>query len=304
MSANRRIPTWSLSLLCIFALSVIGIGISIFAGIFIPFWILLGFSLIYSIEKWFPSETIKYRTLGKLYRLVLNLSILALLAATVWSGIKLFSQQFIGSPLTGSLVFLGEAISLVWIWTVVSKNSWRWPNMKLTVLSVIALFLVLAFAGVKPFDGYKEKALSFVRSSLQASPALERSTSTQAPKSTPNPVPIRQMEPYVVYRGIVGGSYVKNLTTIGRWTGSTSKTFEFNIDKSPAVINFGCTPTSQIRTNLDISMQGPPSSYYPRVGNDIWQVVMTNGEVLEGIGKYAFKVTASGCNWSVKIGRE
>ncbi len=140
------------ALLFIFFLSVFGIGISIFIGSFIPFWILFGFSFIYSIEKWFHYFTRKYTGLGRLYRLLLNLSILSLLGLLVWTGIKLFSQQLVQSSLVGSLIFLAEFCFFIWIWRVVSKNRRRWPSMKLTIFSLIFLFLVLAFAGVSPFS--------------------------------------------------------------------------------------------------------------------------------------------------------
>jgi hypothetical protein len=42
--ANFRVSNWLIALLFIFALSISGLGISIFTGSFIPFWILLGFS--------------------------------------------------------------------------------------------------------------------------------------------------------------------------------------------------------------------------------------------------------------------
>jgi uncharacterized protein YkwD len=154
-TANFRIENWLIALLFIFAVSIIGLGISLYISSFVPFWLLSGFSFIYSIENWFYYFTRKHKGLGKLYRLLLNLSILSLLGLIVWSGIKLFSQQFIHSQLIGSLVFLAELVFFVWMWRIVSKNSWRWPSMKLTVFSLICLFVIFAFAGVKPFSDYK-----------------------------------------------------------------------------------------------------------------------------------------------------
>ena len=156
----NKINNYVLSLLLIFSLSIIGIGISIFVGSFIPFWILFGFSFIYSIEKWFIYFTRKHKVIGKLYRLLLNLLILSLLGLIIWTGIQLFSQQFVQSPLVGSLIFLAEFILFIWIWRVVAKNGWRWPSMKLTVFSLICLFLIFAFAGVQPISSYKDNFLA------------------------------------------------------------------------------------------------------------------------------------------------
>jgi len=64
--SGKRISNWVLSLLLIFTLSIVGLGITFFIGNSIPFWILLGFSLIYSVEKWFAYITRKHKGIGKL----------------------------------------------------------------------------------------------------------------------------------------------------------------------------------------------------------------------------------------------
>lgn len=157
---NSKVPTWITALLLIFGLSIVGLGISIFIGMPIPFWILFGFSLIFSIEKWFFYPTRKHKIIGKLYRLLLNLSILSIIGIIIWSGIKLFSKEFIQDSLVGSLILLGELVFLVWIWRVVAKNSWRWPSMKLTVLSLLIVAVVFAFAGVQPISSFKDDVIS------------------------------------------------------------------------------------------------------------------------------------------------
>ena len=153
--SNYKIQNWLIALLFIFAFCVIGLGVSIFSGGFIPLWLMFGFSFIYSIEKWFYYFIRRHKGLGKLYRLLLNLSILSLLGLLIWSGVKLFSHQLVQSSLVGSVIFLAELIFFIWMWRIVSKNSWRWPSMKLTVFSLICLFVIFAFAGVKPFTDYK-----------------------------------------------------------------------------------------------------------------------------------------------------
>jgi uncharacterized protein YkwD len=77
-----------------------------------------------------------------------------------WSGFKLFTQQLTQSPLIGSFVLLAEFILFVWLWRVVSKNSWRFPSMKLTALSVVIITTVFAFAGVQPISGYKNTVMN------------------------------------------------------------------------------------------------------------------------------------------------
>ncbi|MBI2329672.1 MAG: hypothetical protein HYU85_08615, partial [Chloroflexi bacterium] len=150
-ASNYKIQNWLIALILFFALCVIGLGISLFVGILIPFWLLFIFSLVYVVEKWFYYFTRKYRVIGKLYRLLLNLSLLSLLGIIIWTSAQLFSQQFVHNPLVGSVIFLAELAMLVWMWKVVSKNSWRWPSMKLTAFSLVGLCAIFAFAGVKPF---------------------------------------------------------------------------------------------------------------------------------------------------------
>jgi uncharacterized protein YkwD len=151
-----------LSILLIFALSLAGLGVSALTNSLIPFWLLLGFSVVYSIEKWLFPYTRKYKTVGKIYRLLLNLSLISLLGLIIWSGIELFSQRFMQSSLIGSFIFLGELAIFIWLCRVVVRNSWRQPSMKLTALTVICLFLIFSFAGVQPMAGYKDTFIETV----------------------------------------------------------------------------------------------------------------------------------------------
>jgi len=150
--ASRWLIPVALILLC----TLVGFGLSLFIGIAIPLWLLLGFSIIFSIEKWFHHITRKHKYIGKLYRIFLNLAILCVLGLIIWSGAKLFAQQYFSTPLVGSLLFLAEFVLFIWMWRIVSKYSWHWPSMKLTVFSLVGLFLLFAFAGVQPITGYKD----------------------------------------------------------------------------------------------------------------------------------------------------
>jgi hypothetical protein len=177
--SNYKSRDWLIALLFIFGFCIVGLGVSILSGSFIPLWLMFGFSVIYSIEKWLYYFTRKYKGIGKLYRFLLNLSILSLLSLLVWTGIKLFSQQFVQSSLVGSLVFLAEFIFFIWIWKIVAKNSWRWPSMKLTVFTLICLGVIFAFAGVQPMAGYKDKTVSYFSSISISSPEPMASSPTQ-----------------------------------------------------------------------------------------------------------------------------
>jgi len=159
---NKRNKNLLFSLLLLFALSLIGWGTSVLISSIIPFWLLFGISVIYSIEKWLRHYTTKHKPVGKIYRAVLNLSVLSLLSLLIWSGVSLFTQAFMGSPFVGSIVFSVELVIFIWLWRIVVKNSWRQPTMKLTLSSLMCLFLVFSFAGVQPMSTYKDKAINTV----------------------------------------------------------------------------------------------------------------------------------------------
>jgi hypothetical protein len=161
--SNIKNKPWLLSLLFVFALSLAGWGISALISSLIPFWLLLWFSLIFSTEKWLSHYTGKHKIVGKVYRLILNLAVLSLLGLLIWSGVLLFTQQFMQSPLIGSLLFILELGVFIWLCRVVSRNSWRQPSMKLTLFSVIGLFLIFSFAGVQPVADYKDMAIDKIR---------------------------------------------------------------------------------------------------------------------------------------------
>lgn len=175
------------ALLLIFGLSIIGLGISAYTNSTAPLYVLLWFSLVYSVEKWASSTTRKHKGIGKLYRLFLNISILSFLGFVIWSGIKLFSQQLNHSPLIDSLVFLGQFTFFIWMWKVVSRNSWRFPSMKLTVFSLICLLTVFTFAGVQPMSTYKDTLVE--KWKVATTPSSPQPTLTPTPAPTPAPAP-------------------------------------------------------------------------------------------------------------------
>jgi len=180
-----RIPNRLAAALVIVALSVAGLVISKFVGSYIPFWLLFGVSVFYCVERWSSYYTRKHKTVGSVYRLVLNLSLLSLLGLLVWSGVLLFSQRFVQSPLVGSLLFVFEFAVFVWLCKVVSRNSWRRPSMKLTVFSVVGLLLLFSFAGVQPLSSYKDSFFDSVSTYLTS--AGQSDTTPSPYDTTPAP---------------------------------------------------------------------------------------------------------------------
>jgi len=95
------------------------------------------------------------------YKLFLNLLILAVLGFITWSAIKLFSGEFFNSPLIGSLVFFGEIIAFIILCRHIGNNRWRPPSILKTVITLVVISLILAFAGVQPISDYKDSVVNW-----------------------------------------------------------------------------------------------------------------------------------------------
>jgi hypothetical protein len=189
---REKLPSWLKAILFLSVFAIIGVLLCWKLGTDVPLWVLFGFSIIFSLEKWFHYQLGKNKVLGKLYRLLLNLVFLSLLGILIWTGIKLFSKEFVQNALIGSSIFICELGIFIWFWRVLARNSWRWPSLKLTVFSLIVLFIIFAFAGVQPPKEYKDEAFSYIASVFDnLSPPTSgesQSTPTQTLVSTPTSI--------------------------------------------------------------------------------------------------------------------
>lgn len=157
-----QLPVWGLSIILIFVCVIVGVGISALVKTSIPLWLLFILSIIFSIEKWFQLFIQEYKSIGKVYKLCQNLAVLYSFGIIIWSLVKLFSSDFTGSPVIGSLVVIGEIVVFLWFCKIVIDNDRRWPSMKLTILCLIVLFIIFSFAGVSPFVEMKNNIFKTV----------------------------------------------------------------------------------------------------------------------------------------------
>ena len=93
------------------------------------------------------------------YRLFLNLTLLTTIGFLIWYGIKLFGQHVFSAGI-GSGIFITTLIFFIWLWKHTKRNSWRKPSMKFTIVCLICLFLITAFAGCEPMATYKDEAIN------------------------------------------------------------------------------------------------------------------------------------------------
>lgn len=184
-------PKYLKAFLLIIILSIIGLIISGYLNDLLPFWILLSFSILFSIEKWGNAVVNRHKNVGKLYKLLLNLSILSLFGFGIWSGIMLVKQNFMDSALASSMVFISECIFFLWLLRIVAKNSWRWPSMKLTIVTITAIFLIFSFSGVQPFASYKNNTISYFKDVFDELQAESTQTNTTNQQTTTAPTPTK-----------------------------------------------------------------------------------------------------------------
>jgi len=157
-----------IALVVTLTVSVIALVISSVFGNTLFFWLLFGFASTFSLEQWLGYYTKKYRPISIFYRVVLNLSVLSILWVLIQSGIKLFAIKPLTFPILNSVLIVLEFVLFIWLWRVISKNSWRWPSMKITLLTVACVVLILSFIGMEPLALYKDKSIAFISPSIQS----------------------------------------------------------------------------------------------------------------------------------------
>lgn len=105
-------------------------------------------------------------------KLALNLAILAGFVMLIRYGYLLFTHKV--APLIGSIVLIvGIAVWVILIRILRKRYKWTKPSFKLTTFSVIAIILILTFAGVQPLASYKDNLIESFKTA-QAERAAER----------------------------------------------------------------------------------------------------------------------------------
>jgi hypothetical protein len=295
MKAKQR--QWLSSILVTLVSCAVGAAISLFSDLGFPFWLLLGSSLAYCTERWFSRETTRHRTAGKVYRVFLNVFVLFLVGTIIWTAVQTFSQRLDAGPLVGALLIIGELALFIWMWKVVARNSWRWPSLKLTVVAAVIISAIAAFAGVSPFDAYKD---TVVHGTSQLFAGIGNRTTGQALQPTTTASVASSREEYLFLQG---GWKTGNLRTVGQWTGTDSRDISFKTGDTPWVLNAGYSPTSQIRSSFTVTVIGDALMQ----GTTVTRFINPEGvetAIVQQKGAFTIRVTASGARWWVRVGVE
>ncbi len=164
VTTPEKAPQWMVwlkSAILITVGLVAGLILNNITGTFIPLPLLLGASIILSIEKWHRELASKYKLIGAVYKLGLNLSILALIGLIVWTGIQISSGELHTSNAVNGLLLVFQIVVLGFAGKVLSNNSWRRPKLMPTFFLGAFILVILATVDIGPLAPYKEPAIDF-----------------------------------------------------------------------------------------------------------------------------------------------
>jgi hypothetical protein len=110
-------------------------------------------------------------------KLCLNLLILLGLGFLIVFGYRVFTQQI--EPLKNAVILIMSMTA--WILIIRLSRSrrfkWRKPSFKLTTFSVIAILLILSFAGVQPLSTYKDSLINSISTYFRSNDGSDTSHS-------------------------------------------------------------------------------------------------------------------------------
>jgi len=117
-------------------------------------------------------------------RLFLVLLVIACIALAIWTGYQLFFLHKL-APLIGSIIFIADIGVLIFDICILRNKyySARSPNFFIVFISVLAIFLILSFAGVQPLYSYKNNALTSIADVFRNTP---ESKPIETPSTTPS----------------------------------------------------------------------------------------------------------------------
>jgi len=106
------------------------------------------------------------------HKLFLSLLIIAGLVDIIRRGSTLFTHQT--DPIKNTIVFLVEVGLWFWIISILRSRRYKYrkPKFKLVFITIIAITLVCAFAGIEPPSSYKDEALNSISAYLKERQAI------------------------------------------------------------------------------------------------------------------------------------
>lgn len=153
---------WVKTLLAVSAGLLLGLLFNHLSATGIPLPLFAGASVLFSVEKWHRELTSRFKAVSALYKLGLNLAVAALIILLVWTGIGAYRQTLGMDNIIAGFLFGGELVGLIYLMKVFSDNSWRRPKLFPTIILVLLVAVVLAFAGIEPLSTVKDRVTEAV----------------------------------------------------------------------------------------------------------------------------------------------
>jgi len=101
-------------------------------------------------------------------KLGIGIAVVFLFGISVWLGYRLFTHSLGIDPIIGVAIFIACVAGWILLIRLAESRRYRWvrPSLKLTTFCVVAVVLVLSFAGVQPLSDYKDRVISEISARL------------------------------------------------------------------------------------------------------------------------------------------
>lgn len=137
------------------------------------------------LNRQLQNKEVEVKRRPSLKKLSLNLLVIVCLTVAVWIGYRLFYLHKFPAVI-GSILFIADIIILIWSIVLLRTIQYKTkaPGFLATIASVLAVFLVLAFAGVEPVSAAKDNVVTWI--GMQTASITKTINSSQpAKRNTP-----------------------------------------------------------------------------------------------------------------------
>ena len=219
----------------------------------------------------------------------------------IYSAYLLFKDEI--EPIVGAILISACIVVFIWCLSLLKKHRLGGGNVFwVFVITILLLGTTVAYAGVEPMSGAKDKMVSWLET--KTSEITEPKPGTTTPNAK---------KPIILKEYFLGGTQlfpsVIELNKIQQWVYSSSKQLPFKSLNPPYVVNAAIrTKTSQVATNLTVSIYRKDDPYktrpIPITTRTIQGMGGRQGFIIEEKGDYIIDVKSVGCEWWVMVGHE
>ena len=160
-STEKAWMPWLKTALSVLAGYLAGLVIYNISAIGFSIPLITGASAIFAVDKWHRRLTTRFRLVGVLYKLVLNLAVMTLAGLIIWAGVQIFLLSVPADYSAYVFILIVELVIFVYLARVLSENSWRRPKLVPTFFLMLVIAIGFAFFGTEPLATYKDSIVEF-----------------------------------------------------------------------------------------------------------------------------------------------